>query len=264
MNNNLLSFLGLALRGGRLEAGEEPVTSAAQGGRARLLLAASDASGNTLRRVERLAEAGHCLWLRLPFSKEELGGALGRSSVAMAAVTDLGMASAAVRRLAAMDPEQYGDAAARMELKVRRAAERKTAPPREKQPSRRPAAGPRRPGVPEGRGAESFHHKTDRRRPGSESGEKRRSSRPGVPEGRGGETFHREADRKRPGPGTGGREGPRGREKTGAPAPSPSSREKRPHGGPHTRTASGRPQERRRRSASSPPGRPDRSRGGRR
>lgn len=231
MNNNLLSFLGLALRGGRLEAGEEPVTSAAQGGRARLLLAASDASGNTLRRVERLAEAGHCLWLRLPFSKEELGGALGRSSVAMAAVTDLGMASAAVRRLAAMDPEQYGDAAARMELKVRRAAERKTAPPREKQPSRRPAVGPRRPGVPEERGAESFHHKTDR---------------------------------KRPGPGTGGREGPRGREKTGTPAPSPGSREKRPHGGAHTRTASGRPPERRRRSASSPPGRPDRSRGGRR
>ena len=161
MNNNLLSFLGLALRGGRLEVGEEPVSLAAQGGRARLLLAASDASGNTLRRVEHLAEAGQCLWLIIPFSKTELGGALGRSSVAMTAVTDLGMASAVVRRLAAMDPERYGDASERMALKVRRAAERRTTPPREKTHSRRPPGPPRGPR----RSGEAFHSR-ERRGPG--------------------------------------------------------------------------------------------------
>ncbi len=49
---NILSLLGLALRGGRLAVGEEPVALAAKAGQARLLLVASDAAGNTLRRAE--------------------------------------------------------------------------------------------------------------------------------------------------------------------------------------------------------------------
>ncbi|MCI8398593.1 MAG: 50S ribosomal protein L7 [Oscillibacter sp.] len=165
--NNFLSLLGLALRGNRLVAGEEPVTLAAEGGKARLILASSDASGNTLRRVEHLAEAGHCLWLIIPFTKSELGGALGRATVAMAAVTDLGLASAAVSRLALMDPERYGDAAARMDLKVRRAAERKDAPSRGKVNTKKP---PRRP--PPAKGG-----------PGSPGGQRRKGP-PGSPEAR--------------------------------------------------------------------------------
>ena len=38
MNNNILSLLGLALRGGRLAIGDEPVALAAKAGQARLLL----------------------------------------------------------------------------------------------------------------------------------------------------------------------------------------------------------------------------------
>ena len=83
--NNVLSLLGLALRGGRLAVGEEPAALAAKAGQARLLLVASDAAGNTRRRAEHLAEEGHCLWLALPFAKAELGGALGRGSAAIAA-----------------------------------------------------------------------------------------------------------------------------------------------------------------------------------
>lgn len=134
---NVLSLLGLALRGGRLAVGEEPAALAAKAGQARLLLTASDASGNTLRRAEHLAEEGHCLHLTLPFAKAELGGALGRGSAAIAALTDLGLAAAAVERLAQLDPERYGEAAARMDLKRRRAAERKNAP-RGKPPKREP------------------------------------------------------------------------------------------------------------------------------
>ena len=95
--NNVLSLLGLALRGGRLAVGEEPAALAAKAGQARLLLTASDAAGNTLRRAEHLAEEGHCLHLTLPFDKAELGGALGRGSAAIAALTDLGLAAAAPR-----------------------------------------------------------------------------------------------------------------------------------------------------------------------
>ena len=128
---NVLSLLGLALRGGRLAVGEEPAALAAKSGQARLLLAASDAAGNTLRRTEHLAQEGHCLWLVLPFSKEELGGALGRASAAVAALTDTGLAAAVTERLAQLDPERYAEAAARMDLKRRRAKERKSAPRRD-------------------------------------------------------------------------------------------------------------------------------------
>lgn len=128
--NNILSLLGLALRGGRLAVGEEPAALAAKTGQARLLLAASDAAGNTLRRMEHLAQEGHCLYLSLPFSKAELGGALGRGSAAIAALTDTGLAAAVTERLAALDPERYAEAAARMDLKRRRAKERQEAPRR--------------------------------------------------------------------------------------------------------------------------------------
>ena len=138
--NNVLSLLGLALRGGRLAVGEEPAALAAKAGQARLLLTSSDAAGNTLRRAEHLAEEGHCLHLTLPFSKAELGGALGRGSAAVAALTDTGLAAAVAERLAQADPERYGEAAARMELKRRRAKERKEAPRRDP-PKREPPQG---------------------------------------------------------------------------------------------------------------------------
>lgn len=124
-SHNILSLLGLALRGGRLAVGEEPVEAAARARDARVLLVASDASDNTCRRVEHFAQAGQCLWLRLPFTKAELGRHLGRSAVAVAAVTDVGLACAVVGKLAALDSAAYGEAAARLEVKAKRAAERR-------------------------------------------------------------------------------------------------------------------------------------------
>ncbi|WP_325228666.1 L7Ae/L30e/S12e/Gadd45 family ribosomal protein, partial [Oscillibacter sp.] len=147
--NNILSLLGLALRGGRLAVGEEPAALAAKAGQARLLLTSSDAAGNTLRRAEHLAEEGRCLYLVLPFTKAELGGALGRGSAAIAALTDLGLAAAVAERLAQADPERYGEAAARMALKRRRAKERKEAPRRDPPKREPPPQGrDRRPGKP--------------------------------------------------------------------------------------------------------------------
>lgn len=188
--NNILSLLGLALRGGRLAVGEEPAALAAKAKQARLLLIASDAAGNTLRRAEHLAEEGHCLYLSLPFTKAELGGALGRGSAAIAALTDIGLAAAVTERLALLDPERYGEIAGRMDLKRRRAKERKEAPRRD--PPKReppPKARQRRPD----RGKEGRPPR-DRRGP-----EERRSERRGGPgRPRGG----------RPGEGPAGRRGP--------------------------------------------------------
>lgn len=123
--DKILSLLGLALRGGNLAVGEEPVEAVARARDARVLLLASDAADNTRRRTAHFAEAGQCLWLRIPFTKAELGRAVGRTSTAIVAVTDVGLASAVVRRLAELDPVRYDEAAAKLELKAKRAAERR-------------------------------------------------------------------------------------------------------------------------------------------
>ncbi len=124
-DSNLLSLLGLCKRAGMLEIGEEPVEAAARAKDARVLFLASDAADNTVRRVRHFADAGACLWLRLPFTKEELGRALGRTSCAVTAVTDIGFAANIVHRLAQADPAQYTEAAEKLDIKAKRAAERK-------------------------------------------------------------------------------------------------------------------------------------------
>lgn len=122
--NQVLSLLGLAQRGGRLAIGEEPVEAVSRARDARLLLLASDAADNTLRRVKHFAEAGQCIWLRIPFTKGELGQCVGRSAAAVVAVTDVGLAAAVVHRLEELDPK-YSEAAQRLDLKAKRAAERR-------------------------------------------------------------------------------------------------------------------------------------------
>ena len=139
---NILSLLGLSLRGGRLAVGEEPVEAVARARDARVLLLAADAAEGTRRRCEHFAQAGDCLWLQLPFTKAELGRALGRTAVAITAVTDVGLAAALLHRLAELDPEQYADAADRMDVKARRAAERRQGKRRRKAPPTPKAAKP--------------------------------------------------------------------------------------------------------------------------
>lgn len=124
-SNGILSLLGLALRGSNLAVGEEPVDAVCRARDARVLLMASDAADNTCRRVKHFAEAGQCLWLRIPFTKAELGRAVGRSAAAIVAVTDIGLANAVVHKLAQLDPVKYDEAAARLELKAQRASQRR-------------------------------------------------------------------------------------------------------------------------------------------
>ena len=124
-NHPVLSLLGLALRGSHLVLGEEPVEGVVRAKDARVLLLAKDAADNTFRRCRHFAEVGQCLWVTLPFTKEEIGSAVGRSAVAIAAITDVGLAHAVVQKLANEDPKRYGQSAERLALKVQRAAERR-------------------------------------------------------------------------------------------------------------------------------------------
>ena len=123
--SHVLSLLGLALRGGRLAVGEEPVESAARAKDARLLLLASDAADHTCRRTKHFAEIGNCIWLTVPFTKAEMGQAVGRSAVAIVAVTDIGLAAAVAHRLEALDEKKFGETAARLDVKAKRAEARR-------------------------------------------------------------------------------------------------------------------------------------------
>ena len=103
MTDNTLNLLGLALRGGNLAVGEEPVREACRSRRSVLVLAAADAADNSVDRSRRMAELGGVPWLRLPWDKETLGNALGRKLCAVAALTDRGLTAALVEKLIQTD-----------------------------------------------------------------------------------------------------------------------------------------------------------------
>lgn len=100
MADSALNLLGLALRGGNLAVGEEPVAEACRARRARVVLLAADAGPSTARRGEKLAGEGGVPLARLACTKRELGWALGRESCALCAPTQRGLAQAVLRRLA--------------------------------------------------------------------------------------------------------------------------------------------------------------------
>ena len=121
----VLSMLGLAKKAGRVEIGEEPVGAAARAKKARIILLASDAAPASRRRAASFAQTGGCLLTAIPADKEQLGRALGRTAVAMAAVTEIGFADAIVKRLAALDEERYQPLSDQLSVKAKRALERR-------------------------------------------------------------------------------------------------------------------------------------------
>lgn len=103
--NKALNLLGLARKAGLAELGEEPVGTAARAGKAYLILVAGDASDHSWRRAKSFAAGTDQQCLRMRESKQELGAAVGRESLAMGAVTDPAMALALVQALA--EPESH-------------------------------------------------------------------------------------------------------------------------------------------------------------
>ena len=89
-----LNYLALARKGGMAELGEEPVGGAARAGKAYVILVASDAGDHTWRRAKAFAAGTDQQAIRLPYTKDELGMAIGRSALAIAAITDVQMALA--------------------------------------------------------------------------------------------------------------------------------------------------------------------------
>jgi len=87
-----LNYLALARKAGLLELGEEPVGAAARANHARLVVVASDASDHSWRRALSYVDHTGQQCLRLPYTKVELGMAIGRQELAMGAFTEPGLA----------------------------------------------------------------------------------------------------------------------------------------------------------------------------
>ncbi len=118
-----LNYLALARKAGFAELGEEPVGGASRAGKAYLILVASDASDHTWRRAKSFAAGTDQQCVRLSFTKDQLGFATGRQELAIAAITDIGMALALAKSLG--DPEKYGAVLENLTYKADRAARRK-------------------------------------------------------------------------------------------------------------------------------------------
>lgn len=140
--DNALRLIGLARKGGRVEVGEEPVAAAARAHKARLVVLASDAADNTLRRASHFALSAGVPVLQSPYTKGELGLSVGRSSCAMLALTDYGLAAAFAQKLAETDGEQYGATTADLEEKAQRALQRQKEQRRHEKKLERAAAKP--------------------------------------------------------------------------------------------------------------------------
>ena len=92
--DNTLRYLSLARKAGKAELGEEPVGAAARALHAHVILVAKDASDHTWRRAKSFAAGTDQQCIRLDCSKDEMGQAIGRTSLAIAAITDIGLALA--------------------------------------------------------------------------------------------------------------------------------------------------------------------------
>ncbi len=100
-----LNYLSLARKAGKCELGEEPVGAITRTGKGYLVVVASDASDHTWRRAKSFVAGTKQQCLRLPFTKDQLGMAIGRSELAIAAITDAPLALALVQALG--EPEKH-------------------------------------------------------------------------------------------------------------------------------------------------------------
>ena len=117
-----LNYLALARKARLIEAGEEPVGAAARAQKARLIVVASDASDHTWRRAKSFAAGTGQQVIRVPFTKEELGFAVGRQELAIAAFTDAAMAASFVKALP--EPEKHKAVLEALEIKAARQRQR--------------------------------------------------------------------------------------------------------------------------------------------
>ena len=120
-----LNYLALARKAGKAELGEEPVGAAARAGKAYLVMVASDASDHSWRRAKSYVNGTQQQCIRLKQTKDELGQTIGRTSLAMAALTDVSLALAFVKAMENPDPQVLAYLAEKSDRQAKRSKEAK-------------------------------------------------------------------------------------------------------------------------------------------
>ena len=119
-----LNYMALARKAGRIELGEEPVGAAARAQKARLIVVASDATDHTWRRAQSFVAGTQQQCIRVPFTKDQLGEAIGRTALAVAAFTDPALALAFVKALG--QPQLYQAALEDLQTRTKRVQQRQS------------------------------------------------------------------------------------------------------------------------------------------
>ena len=117
-----LNYLALARKAGIAELGEEPVGAITRALKGHLVLVAQDASDHTWRRAKSFVAGTDQQCLRLPYTKAEMGFAIGRQELAIAAITDAGMALSVVESLD--QPERHKEVIEVLSAKKKRVQQR--------------------------------------------------------------------------------------------------------------------------------------------
>ena len=123
-NDPVLRMLGLARRAGKLAYGDELVREVCFAHKARCVFLAGDAGASTAKKGAFYAEKANVPCVQLPHGKIELGTSVGKSGCAIVAVTDIGLASSAVEKLAS-EHEEYAETAKLLSEKNARIQSRK-------------------------------------------------------------------------------------------------------------------------------------------
>lgn len=111
MKEKALNLLGLMRKANAVQIGEENTGASVRAETAKLLLLASDASDNAVRRAKGFAYGRNIPLIRAPFTKEEISAAVGKPGCSMLAVCDLGFADSLMKLLQAISPGKYDETA---------------------------------------------------------------------------------------------------------------------------------------------------------
>lgn len=98
MNNNMGGFLGLAMKAGKIAAGDGRAAEQARKGNAHLIILSCDASENTQKKYDNISNFRGIPMITLDIDRYELGRILGREFAACAAVCDKGFADGILSR----------------------------------------------------------------------------------------------------------------------------------------------------------------------
>ena len=125
MSEKSLNLLGMMRKAGTIEIGETNAGAACKVGKAKLMILASDASDNARKRAAQFVNGRKTILIDAPYTKEEISSKVGAGGCSMAAITDLGFASAFVKGLAETEPEKYAEDAEKLAARYDKAVRRK-------------------------------------------------------------------------------------------------------------------------------------------